>query len=144
MTAIITWRLGEEGIVFLTDAAGYDDDGIVQQFGSKVLLMPEVSCVITSNGAGAALSVLYQYLVRGPASFDELKYQLPGAAWSAFDKLAQIHGAEIHASFNLLIGGWSDTNNRFETFMLCTEPAASAEKTYAAFELHPIPASASP
>lgn len=146
MTALAMIR-AEDGIVLASDGAGYDPKtGRVVGMMSKVALMPDLSCILASQGAGMTVALAQTKLrliasVGGPINgFDDVLTILPGI-------LCEIARNDLRATddrpeFVVLVGGYSDERARWETYLIHNTARCATwdgGRFAAPYTLYPIP-----
>ncbi|KQQ23734.1 hypothetical protein ASF53_05265 [Methylobacterium sp. Leaf123] len=140
MTAIFMARM-PDGIVAASDGALYGRDGALTAVVSKLVLMPEKNCVVTLQGPW-----FYHVALRaglGEAmDFDGVLARivdLTANAWLAAD-----NDYGYSRAFAMLIGGFSEARQQWETYWLNSEPwePGGLQEPYKAWELTPALATA--
>lgn len=110
-------------IYFLTDTAIYDPNGVVQEFGSKVIAVPNLKAALMMRGpmenaffVGMALEAVGQGIGMDPlATQDELKDFVMEAVRQSTLKW---HRTPI----NVTLGFYAEERKRFEGYVAFTDP----------------------
>lgn len=140
MTAIFMARM-PDGIIAASDGAFYGQDGTLTGVVSKLVLMPEKACVVTLQGP-----YFYHVALRaglGEAiDFDGVLGRIVDLTANAWLAAANEYG--YSRAFAMLIGGFSEARQRWETYWLNSEPweAGGMQEPYEAWELTPAMATA--
>lgn len=102
-------------IVFVSDGTAYDQHGVVTGECSKVVLIPECSCVLAQRGVtGFALDLRYEMGML--SDFDHLLRVVCQAAANVDGIYKRI--ATCNPNWTVYIGGYSEQRTRFETYLL--------------------------
>lgn len=137
MTAVAILRTAD-GIVVASDGIAYEaETGNVAGFTSKVILAPEWSAVIAYRGAGGFGQMLRSRLGVEVMNFDTMLAQLPSVALPLWLEYRFSYQEDCH--FSLLIGGWSDARQRYETYVLRSERVTFDDGVQEPFTLTPLP-----
>ena len=106
-------------IEFCTDGAGYlakAEDAALGQFVSKIMIFPEISCALCCRGPGLFLSAVHRHISGCFIDFDAMLSALVDIAKTNYADLQIFHKDEDIEDFELIVGGWSEKNSRFETY----------------------------
>lgn len=140
MSAINVLRLPDAVHVF-TDAASYDEDGVLQAIAPKCCVMPHLPAALATRGPRRATDLLAAILGGLFQTFDELvsniEYQLPLICDEA-DELR----SEFAPRIELLLAGWSAERAGPETYFMQTESnpwQPEPDETLAGEFLNPAP-----
>ncbi|MDV2987413.1 UNVERIFIED_CONTAM: hypothetical protein Q9R58_24180 [Methylobacteriaceae bacterium AG10] len=135
MTAIFMARM-PDGIIAAADGAFYGQDGTLTGVVSKLVLMPEKDCVVTLQGP-----FFYHVALRaglGEATdFDGVLSRIVDLTANAWLAAANDYG--YSRAFAMLIGGFSEARQQWETYWLNSEPweQGGMQEPYEAWELTP-------
>lgn len=132
-----------EAVYLFSDGIAYDDEGVVQQIHSKILLAPENSAAIHVTGTGPVLSMIgYQLSHRSPRNFDEIMAQMPDILdWVDETLLTEEHPYPV--DYMVALGGWSNEGDRYAARIIHKVPA-DLEATYGRHKIEPIVSYAKP
>jgi hypothetical protein len=120
MTAIQVLRR-PNCIEFCTDGAGYlasNAGGVLGQLASKIVIFPEISCALASRGPGYFLPFVHRRILGCFADFDALLRDFSDVALCTLNDLQEFHNDESVEDFEVIVGGWSESRARFETYSL--------------------------
>lgn len=134
MSAIAAYVWPDIGITIASDGITYDGNGIVKGFVSKVLPVPELSCVIGNTGAGGFAGAVRDALTLSCKNFDDALVALSDTVKAVHATLPKFGDRMPHGT--LLVGGWSDRRNAFAMYKIHTRPreminAETGEQTIA-------------
>jgi hypothetical protein len=118
MTCIAIVRDTANGVYIASDGVCYDDNGIVLGFDSKVVLIPDWNCVLGSTGAGQFGLAFRQQSALDIHSFDDLIKCVVKRAQAVHQRYVDHYGFDDRVT--LVLAGWSDARQRFETYKLCS------------------------
>lgn len=110
MTAFLTIRL-EDQLLFFSDGVGYDDEGVVQRIGPKVMLRPDLPAIIGSRGSSEFTDILPAF--HGWVSFDDLVERIPEDGAHVFSIMKEHRGPDDPPSAQVWLAGWSESAQRF-------------------------------
>lgn len=125
----------DNAIVFAADGVCYDyAEGKVSGLGSKLLLMPEIDCILGWTGLGAFGEHFRLATSMRFADFDALLDEVVGVSreihlsmtWN-WQRLAFNTGRETYLSF--VLGGWSNVRQRFESYRIVSYAKESLDGT---------------
>jgi hypothetical protein len=112
----------QDHVVIGGDGVAYDDDGVILRIAPKVFPLPELNMILGNLGAGGiteALCIRLRSL--GFTNFDEVLPTLPRHAEDELDNYCMHYGI-ADASITLVVAGWSDERQRFESYRLYSYP----------------------
>ena len=114
MTAINIIRTGR-AVHIATDAAAYDETGIVHWFGPKVVTFPHMPAVISVGGTAGLLFQVGQQIEKRAATFDEL---VSGDAVTAsVANLRERGWIEDDSGMVIIVAGWSAARRKPEFYL---------------------------
>jgi hypothetical protein len=141
MTCIVAART-DEMIALSSDGALVDSKTLnLLANCSKVVLMPECSCIIAQRGAGGMLQAL-RWRLGVPFDFDDILQHIVGITREINVDIVREYTFE--RQWSLVIGGWSDSRERFELYSLRSRDfempngLSGGVDTIPAFTLYPI------
>ena len=111
----------ENGICIASDGVAYDDQGIIRGHVSKVLPIIELNCLIATTGFGGFGANLRDRLAISVRNFDELIDKTVEEMMGLQIALQALQN-EIPVNATVLLAGWSDQRERFETYKIHTRP----------------------
>lgn len=136
MSAIAIVR-SEDCIIIASDGAIYGKDARLLGFGSKVVLLPEASCVFAQRGTCGVAAALRSEL-HICRDFDSIINH-------AVDAYRRVHAEfasalpHLDISSSIALCGWSERAQRFNLYTVASHSRmmhiAAAEKSFPAFEL---------
>lgn len=142
----------DNAIVFAADGVCYDyAKGEVAGLGSKLLLMPELDCIVGWTGLGQFGSLFHMATHMRFADFDALLADAVEVTrgihdWACRDIAAHGRGIEEETRLNMVLGGWSKARQRFETYRMVSYAKvslnaldASTSAVLTPWQLRPIP-----
>ncbi len=119
MSAINVLRT-KDVVHIITDAAAYDEDGVLQAIKPKCYAMPHMPAALATRGPSRATDIIAMCLGALFRDFDELvlgiEYQLPLIVEQT-DELRSEYAPRIE----LILVGWSAERGRPETYFMQTE-----------------------
>ncbi len=133
MTAIIGVRFNN-GVVFYTDAACYDQAGVVGQFRQKADISIHLPAIIATRGSARAGEVL-KFLMSNLNTFDELVIQLPGLMSEA-----SVNGLLAGEPINLMAitGGFSGERQKWELYEMLISGESITQLDEGSLKLRPV------
>lgn len=124
MTAINIIRQTDR-IWFMTDAAAYSSNGVIDNIASKVIRLGHIRSAIAMRGGyenGCVLRYMMEENGQSLGSFDALLQQMPAIIKAA----TQVYH---RTTFELLFGGYSDARERMETYVCYSRGGGQAADT---------------
>jgi hypothetical protein len=103
-------------VSILSDGACYDDAGVLQAVGSKVVILPECSAAIGCRGVVQFIGAM-RVAVLGLSDFDELLQTLPKLLRHAVGMLS---AARLPDRGELTLIGWSRAREVFEHWLVAS------------------------
>ncbi len=104
MTAINIIRQ-KEAVHIITDAAGYDDRGVLLTIGSKAWALPHLNAVMAVRGPKLLAPLLADLLGQSATSYDGLKDEFAEIMRTGCGRLAV---ADDQMPFQITVAGWSE------------------------------------
>lgn len=134
MTALFMARM-PDGIVAAADGAFYDHEGKLAGIATKLILMPAHDCIISLQGPYFFHPELRIRLHQVQGGFDGILNLIVETMRAIHGDYANEYG--FSRAFALLIGGYSATRGRWETYWINSEPyeEGSEHEPYEAWEL---------
>lgn len=140
MTEIFMARM-PDGIIAAADGAFYGSDGTLSHVTSKLTLPPESDCVVTLQGPWF-YHVALRIGLPQVTGLDAVLARIVNLTADAY--LAAANNEGHTQAFAMLIGGFSEARQRWETYWLNSEPweSGGTQEPYEAWELTPALATA--
>ena len=114
MTAFL-YVIKAASLNLLTDAAWYDEKGVVRHIGSKVYVLPHTRCVITGRGIFGVALVFARFA--SGLCFDEIVRDFD-LIMSYVETTCRRHIGDRFFNHEILIAGWSESRHWPEAFFL--------------------------
>lgn len=106
MSAINT-IVRSDSVVLISDTVGYDKDGQLLGFSSKVYPIAHLNAAIGTRGLGIAGPIFAHLLAFRATSFDDLKSNASAWAKEIYERHADL--LRKTPDLDIVIGGFSDT-----------------------------------
>ena len=97
-----------DAVHLISDAAGYDTDGVVRRVASKIHNLPVANCIYASRGCTWGEDAL-AVMMACYASFDEIATELPDFLLRLKSAAIEAGVAVVDRSFVVTVAGWSDS-----------------------------------
>jgi hypothetical protein len=141
MTGIVIIPTPEASVI-ISDGACTNTKGILLSYASKVVLLPECSCVIAQRGA-ACIAQAVNFKLGGMQSLDELLASIENAARITHAEYIEHYKHET--PWSMWITGWSDKEQRIVIHCLRSRTReiqnleSGKPESFAPFTLTPMP-----
>tara|TARA_R110002020_G_scaffold5179_4_gene21916 strand:- start:2893 stop:3651 length:759 start_codon:yes stop_codon:yes gene_type:complete len=122
-------------VSILTDGAGYSPDGTLRGHLIKCMPIPHLRAAVATRGSGLLTALFASNFGYAATDFDHLVSIGGALAEQLYDQNFAAISGSTETELELYLGGWSESNNRPEAYVLCSDDRHGFEK----WELHPIP-----
>lgn len=133
MTAINIIRQ-KNAVHMITDAAGYDERGVLLTIGPKAWPLPHLNAVFAARGPKLLSPLIADMLAQSATSYDALKGEFADIVISGCGRLGLV---DDQAPFQLAVAGWSESHGP-DSYVLTNHPGQADIKPWTVAQCGPI------